>query len=881
MKRLLLLTISSFFIITSAFAQQTVSGRVTDDKGSPVEGISVTVKGTKTGTTTDKNGDYTIRVSGANAVLIFSGVGFNDKEVGANNAANVSLESSAITLTGVEMVGTRSLKRSSTETPVPVDIIPIAKVVNQLGYVEINSILHYLAPSFNANRQSGADGADHIDPATLRGMGPDQTLVLINGKRRHQSSLVNLYGTRGRGNTGTDLNAIPAAAIERIEILRDGASAQYGSDAIAGVVNIILKQSVNELAVDVSAGTNMTGYGSSLKTNGQKVLDNRTDGLTYNASLNYGFKLKDKGFLNLTGDYNHKDKTFRPNYEPLFPDNYRQKFGNGSYDNYRAYFNNMIHLGGNTEFYSFGGIHRHNGSAYAFTRDPGSERNVLSIYPDGFNPIIQSEITDKSISFGVRSKFCGWNADFNGTTGSNRFEYNVDHTLNASLEGNSPTHFNAGGFQLSSSTMGANITKNFETVASGLNLAFGSEFRYEQYLIFAGETASWKQYLDGNGNPIVFAINGPGDTTFRPGGSQGFPGFQPKDVVKANRKNFAAYADAEIDITKSILLAGAVRVENYSDFGWTDNYKLATKLKINNNLSLRGSWSTGFRAPSLPQIHFSSTFTNVVAGQIFDQVIAPNTSTLAKEVGIPQLKEETSNNFSMGFVAKIAKKFNLTVDAYQIKVKDRVVLTGLFDTNDDKIGSILQSLNVGAAQFFTNAVDTKTSGVDVIATYNTNLGQGKFSATLAGNFNRMKVLAVHTTDLLAGKEEIYFGVRERYFLLASAPDHKINLSFDYTVNRFNVLLRITRFSGVKLINFNFDEHNPDIYKPRHTVDLTLGYKINNNFNVAVGGVNILDTYPSIHDPGLSESGGMWDAVQMGFDGAFYFAKIGYRFKRSK
>lgn len=882
MKKLILLAGSLLFILTNVLAQQTVTGRVTDDKGNPVDGISVTVKGTVTGTTTDRNGNFSIRTSGPGAVLVFSGIGFNSKEVSVSGATvNVSLESAAVTLAGVATVGTRSLKRSATETPVPVDLIPISKVTNQLGMVEINSILHFVAPSFNANRQSGSDGADHIDPATLRGLGPDQTLVLINGKRRHQSSLVNLYGSRGRGNSGTDLNAIPAAAIERIEILRDGASAQYGSDAIAGVVNIILKQSVNEFTATTTAGTHMTGYGGNLDYNGQKVLDNQTDGFQYNANVNYGFKLKDNGFINVTGDFLNKDKTFRPNYEPIFPDNYRQKFGDGSYKNYRAFYNNQISLGGATQFYSFGGINRRDGSAYAFTRYPESERNVLSIYPDGFNPIITSEITDKSISFGVRSKLCGWSTDFNGTTGSNRFHYGVENTLNASLEGNSPTEFDAGGFQLSSSTLGANFTKELSGVGQGLNLAFGSEFRYEQYEIFAGETASWKQYLDENGNPKVYSINGPGDTTFRPGGSQGFPGYQPRDVVKARRKNFAAYADAELDITKNILIAGAVRVENYSDFGWTDNYKLATKLKINNNLSFRGSWSTGFRAPSLPQIHFSSTFTNVVAGQIFDQVIAPNTGTLAKAVGIPELKEETSNNFSVGFVARIAKKINLTVDAYQIKVEDRIVLTGLFDTNDDKIGSVLQSLNVGAAQFFTNAVDTKTRGLDVIATYSDNVGPGRLNATVAANFNSMKVLAVHTTPLLTGKEEIYFGVREKYFLLTSAPDHKINASIDYTINRFNAFVRVTRFSGLKLIDFNFDETAPDVYDDRHTLDITLGYKINSNFDIAIGGANVLDAYPSIQDPGLTETGGMWDAVQMGYGGAFYFAKIGYRFKRNK
>lgn len=880
MRKLLLFFSAILFLTTTALAQQTISGKVTDDKGNALAGVSVTVKGTSTGTTTDANGNYSIRVANNNATLVFSGVGMY-KEVSAANAANVALESSSVELSGVEMVGTRNLKRSSTETPVPVDIIPVAKVTNQLGLVEINSILHYIAPSFNANRQSGSDGADHIDPATLRGMGPDQTLVLINGKRRHQISLVNIYGSRGRGNTGTDLNSIPAAAIDRIEILRDGASAQYGSDAIAGVVNIILKSSVNEFTATATAGTQMTGYGSTLKYDGQKVLENQTDGFQYNANVNYGFALKDKGFFNITGDVLNKNKTYRPNYEPIFPDNYRQKFGDGSYMNYRAFYNSKINLGNNTEFYSFGGYNRRDGEAFAYTRYPESERNVLSIYPNGFNPLITSEITDKSISFGVRSKFCGWNADFNGTTGSNRFQYGVEETLNASLEGNSPTSFDAGGFQLSQSTLSANFTKGFDGVGAGLNLALGSEVRYEQYQIFAGETASWKQYLDGDGNPIVFAVNGPGDTTFRPGGSQGFPGYQPKDVVKASRKNFAAYADAEFDITKNILLAAAVRVENYSDFGWTDNYKLATKFKISNNFSLRGSWSTGFRAPSLPQIHFSSTFTNVQAGQIFDQVIAPNTSLLANLAGIPQLKEETSNNFSVGFVAKIAKKFNLTVDAYSIKVKDRIVLTGQFYTDDDQIGNILQDLNVGAAQFFTNAVDTKTTGVDIIGTYSSSLGLGKINATVAANLNRMKVLSVNTTPQLAGKEETYFGVRDRYFLLASAPDYKINLSVDYTINKFNVFARLTRFSGLKLIDFNFDETAPDIYDARHTLDLTFGYKINDKFDIAIGGANILDTYPSIQDPGLTETGGMWDAVQMGHGGAFLFAKMAYRFKCGK
>lgn len=870
--RKLLFVFLSLVLCTAALAQQqVVTGRVTDENGVGLEYISVREKGTRSGALTDKNGYYSLKVSN-NATLVFTGIGFSDKEVVVDGkTVDVSLSTNTLTLGGIEMVGTRSLKRSSTETPVPVDIIPVSKLINQQGYVELNSILHYLAPSFNANRQSGSDGADHIDPATLRGLGPDQTLVLVNGKRWHQSSLVNIYGTRGRGNSGTDMNAIPAASIERIEILRDGASAQYGSDAIAGVVNIILKSSVQELTLNGTAGQFMTGYGRTFLDG--TLMPKQSDGFQYNFNANYGFKLTDNGFFNITGDILHKNKTYRPNNDGLFPgSNYRNKFGDGSYTNYGVYYNNVINLGNQTEFYSFGGINQRNGDAYAFTRDAGSERNVTAIYPNGFDPRIQSDITDLSFAVGVRTKFGAWKADFAGITGSNRFEYDVHNTLNASLEAASPTEFEAGGFKLSQSTLSANFSRSFAKVASGLNLAMGTEFRTEQYRIFAGEVGSYKQY-----GPVVFAIDGT-DTTFRPGGSQGFPGFQPKDITKESRSNIGAYVDAELDASPSFMIAAAIRAENYSDFGWTVNYKLASRVKVSPQVNLRGSWSTGFRAPTLPQIHFSSTYTNVVAGQIFENVIAPNTSELAKAVGIPELKQETSNNFTAGFVARIGRRINLTVDGYWVRVKNRIVLTGLFDNTDDKIGHILQGLNVGAAQFFTNAVDTRTSGVDIIATYNTPLGKGRLNATMAANINDMEIDAVKTTKLLTGKENTYFGPRDRAFLLASAPDYKVGLSVDYSVNKFSVLLRNTLFSDIELVNFA-DEI--DFYKKKITTDLVFTYRATEGVTISLGGNNILDAYPSVQDPGLTESGGMWDAVQMGFSGAFFFAKIGWKIGMKK
>ncbi len=867
--RKLIICLTAILFCSTYSQAQTVSGKVLDRNNQPVEGASVKEKGTSNGTATDKDGNYSIKLNNPNAVLVFSGAGLSEREINAKGLTNadVTLSPNTISMGSVEMVGTRSLRRSATETPVPVDIIPVSKITNTLGQADLNQILQYVAPSFNSNRQSGADGADHIDPATLRGLGPDQTLVLVNGKRWHQSSLVNLFGSRGRGNTGTDLNTIPAAAIERIEILRDGAAAQYGSDAIAGVINVILKSTVQEGTATISVGEFITGRGKSLNSDKGKVLSNQSDGLTVNASVNYGFKLKNDGFINLTGDYLMKDKTFRPNFETLYPDNYRKKFGDGSLDNYSLFFNGGFPVKGKTSFYAFGGVGRRNGSAYAYTRDAGSARNVLSIYPNGFDPVIESIITDVALSFGIRSQCHGWNTDFNVNLGRNQFKYEVDKTLNASLVGASPTHFKAGGFQLSQNSIGFHANKGFSKILNGFNLALGTELRQDQYKLFAGELSSYKQY-----GPVVFDING-GDTTFRPGGSQGFPGFQPKDETNKARINWAGYADGELDITKSFMITGAVRAENYTDFGWTANFKFASRLKVSNAISLRGSISTGFRAPSLPQKHFSSTFTNVAAGKIYEIVIAPNSGSLAKAVGIPELKEETSVNASLGFTAKPIKNMSLTVDYYSVNIKDRIVLTGLFDQSDDVIGQTLTDLNVGAAQFFTNAVDTRTSGVDVIATYFHAIGRGKLTATVAGNFNKMKLDGITTTKELAGKEDIYYGRREQYFLLASAPKSKMSFGLDYKISMFSANLRFTNFGEVDIINFADEVQH---FRKKTTTDLSLSH-FAGKATITIGASNIFDVYPDHHDAANTETGGMWEAVQMGHGGSFFFAKVGLRF----
>ena len=574
---------------TAAWGQTatTITGQIADPAGHPVIGATIVEKGTNNGTATDGSGRFTLRTRTATPRLIVSSLGYATQEVAAGDGLNITLAESTTTLDAVQVVGSRSQNRSVTDSPSPVDIIDVREVTAKTGQLDVNQLLQFVAPSFNSNRQTGADGADHVDPASLRGLGPDQTLVLVNGKRWHQSALVNLFGSRGRGNTGTDLNTIPAASIERIEILRDGASAQYGSDAIAGVINIVLKTSVNELTANANYGAYTAKY----------RFDNKTfDGGNFNANLNYGVGLGKGGFVNATLDYNQREHTQRANVPA--PDGIqRRQYGDPRARNMAAYLNSKLPINDNLYAYAFGGVNLRKGEAYAYTRFPTSDstyyqgndtitvsvrnpRSNAKLYPNGFDPIITSDLTDAHGAVGLRGNFGGFDVDLSEGFGSNRFHYGVTNTLNATLGAASPTTFDAGGFQLQQNVVNLNLSRSYKTVLQGLNLAIGSEYRREWYSLFAGEPGSYLKY--------------PGALNNRAGGSQGFPGFQPRNELKASRNNVGVYADAELDVTKAFLLAGAVRFENYSDFGSSVTGKLATRYKFSESFSLRGTVSSGF-----------------------------------------------------------------------------------------------------------------------------------------------------------------------------------------------------------------------------------------------------------------------------------------------
>jgi iron complex outermembrane receptor protein len=869
------------FLLNSAFlfAQKEVSGLVKDKTGNPLPGVNIIEKGTSNGVSTDFEGSFRIKVKDG-ATLVFSYVGFGtvEKTVSGDKLDIVLTESEGQILNDVVVVGSRNAKRTVVNSAVPIDVINVKDVTTQSGKIEINQLLQYVAPSFNANKQSGSDGADHVDPASLRGMGPDQTLVLINGKRRHQSSLINLFGTRGRGNTGTDLNAIPAASIKRIEILRDGASAQYGSDAIAGVINIVTNDNVNELTGSITYGVfnthakgdflpgtpNTEGFRLDKNGNGNSYgKDQDFDGGSVRVAANYGTAIGSKGgYVNITGEFLNKNKTLRPAYD------FRKGFGDAEMQGVNLFANLAIPISDKTEFYAFGGSNFRDTDAYAFTRNDG-ERVVESVYPGGYTPRITSKINDNSVAAGIRTETSGgWKFDLSNTFGKNKFQYEIKGTINASLEENSPLQFDAGGHSLLQNTTNFDISKNYGDVLSGLNIAFGTEFRVEKFEIFAGEEGSYTTY-DTNGQPITdpttqSAPIDPISGEPRPGSSQGFPGYSPANEVNKDRTNFSLYADAELDVTEALMFSGAVRFENYSDFGSTVNGKLASRLKITDHINARGSVSTGFRAPSLAQIYYNLRFTNFNASGATEVLLAPNDSPVTRAFGIDKLNEEKAVNASLGFTASFGD-FTATIDGYYIQVKDRIVLTGYFDASALNLG-------VSEAQFFANGVDTSTHGLDIVFSWKKQFDFGQFGATLVGNINDMKIDKVKNGAL---DEATFFGKREKAFLLASAPDNKFGLNLTYAKNKFDAGLAFTRFSKVVLVDYADED---DVYNPRLITDLTVGYQFTKSLKLTLGSNNLFNVYPTKQDEqGNTEAGGYWDAVQMGFSGAYYYARLGFNF----
>jgi iron complex outermembrane receptor protein len=753
----------------------------------------------------------------------------------------------------VSVVGSRRVSNASaTETPVPVDFIPMTKVAEQGGQFDLAQSLTYISPSFNSTRQTGADGADLIDSAALRGLGSDQTLVLVNGKRRHTTALVNLFGARNRGNTGTDMNAIPLLAIKDVQVLRDGAAAQYGSDAIAGVINVELKKSLGCESV-VGAGE----Y-------------SKHDGRNWLASAYCGVAVAD-GVLGITGEYYDRGRSNRA--EPGNP----RIIGDTQSKNKTVYLNGEFGAGPG-KLYITAGAQTRDASSAAWARggigsDDIPSRNSAAMYPDGFVPFINGDIDDRYGTIGYRTRFDEWNADFSQTYGYNRMRYTIAHTLNASIanldlakggKGISPNSFDAGGFSFRQLTTNADFSRFYSGILNGLNAAFGFEYRSENYQIYAGEPGS---YIDADG--VGFGGNA---------GSQGFPGFQPGDATDRNRHSTAAYADIETDVTDRFKVQTALRHERFSDFGSTTNFKLAGSFKLTGDVLLRGSASNGFRAPSLQQKYFSSTFTDFVNGRPLDVVLAPNGGSIANAAGIPQLKEEKSKNYTLGATWTPTQSTSLTADLYRIEIDNRIVLSGRFDAdNYPALGASLQALGVGQAQFFVNSVDTRTQGLDLTVSNKANVGPGKLNTFLALNFSKTDVTGVHAPASLKGFEDVLLSERERLFIEQGGPRHKATLDFDYTLGQLETDFRIVHFGPQTLGTFSGPPVPNAYYKAKTSADLSFTWAFSEKTKFTVGGTNIFNVHPTEQDANETDNGFKYESVQFGLNGAAYFARLSHKF----
>jgi len=935
---------------------QQVSGVVKDDSGA-LPGVSVIVKGTTTGTSTDFDGNYTVSANNGD-ILVFSYVGYDTQEVVVTgNQMNVTLNS-GVALDQVVLIGSRNPSRTVVDSPVPVDIIDISELTSAGPQVNLNQILNFVAPSFTSNTQTISDGTDHIDPASLRGLGPDQVLVLINGKRRHNSSLVNVNGTFGRGSVGTDLNAIPSGAIQRLEVLRDGAAAQYGSDAIAGVINIILRENVNELTLNMTTGANF-----SENANGQT---GGVDGETVNISANYGVALGDNGgFINFTGDFDYREDYSRMkewegnvfnlyntverfagddgyNIADLLDDDvsdviqygnaaglglsptatkadlqgilnadntsaelaargqkrtdYNMRVGQSQVRGGRFFANLSLPLDdAGTELYSFAGMSSRKGNSAGFYRLPNQSRTYTPAYNNGFLPEINSTISDQSFAVGIKGKINDWNVDLSNTYGKNAFLYTIGNTFNASLQNASPTTFDAGGFNFAQNTVNLDVSQFYDDILNGFNVAFGAEYRLESYEIESGEEASYAQYT-AEGQIINLASQQASQDFFgnsRPGGSQVFPGFSPKNELSRDRSSIAGYFDLEADFSETFLLSFATRFENYSDFGSTINFKLAGRLKASDNVNIRAALNTGFRAPSLHQLNFNSTST------IFDQNGDPqevgtfaNDSRAAQLLGIPQLKEETSRSISVGFTAKMPDaNLTVTVDGYIVGIDDRVVYTGQFKGpgTGTELDNLLSQANASAASFFANAIDTESKGLDIVITHKANLGtNARLKSDLSGTFSKTKqVGGINASKVLedAGLVGTYFPEDSRVYLEEAVPRTKVNLTNNLTAGKWNVFLRNVYFGEVTEATSNVDRQQ--VFGTKVVTDLSFGYKASESLTLTIGANNLLDVYPDraarvLPDGGTNRSGGRFDwsrrAQQFGVAGRFLFARLSFKLK---
>ncbi|WP_028101836.1 TonB-dependent receptor plug domain-containing protein [Pseudoduganella violaceinigra] len=766
----------------------------------------------------------------------------------------------------VVVLGSRATAKTALDTAAPVGLINM-KDMTSAGPLELGKLLQSLDPSFNFSSTTVSDGTDSIRPATLRSLGPDQLLVLVNGKRRHQQALVNVQQTIGRGSAGTDINAIPLSAIHHIEVLRDGAAAQYGSDAIAGVINIVLKSNVGETALSGQYGTTKEG-----------------DGDLYSGSVNRGWALGENGgFINVSLEARKRGETNRAGLDARTnPPRRTMRIGDGNAKDGYLWWNAALPIDNGSEFYAFGGLSKRKGDSSGFFRPKDDDRNVPSVYPEGFLPNIRTTIKDASFAFGYRRDLPNdWKADISINHGASEFDFHEKQTINISywyepkpgggIYADSPFEADTGKLKFNQTTINADVKGPIKLGGQEVFLATGFEYRQDNYQIVAGDPVSY-QYGRTN-NPAVVIKNQNGGTAAS--GTQGFPGYTPATAVDEGRHNIALFLDGEYHPVKELLLAGAVRYEKYSDFGSTVTGKFSTRWDPIKEFGLRASVSSGFRAPGVQQKFYSSVSTNLNgAGQLTETLTAREGSAVTTALGIKPLKEETSRNASVGMVLRPAKNMSLTADVYQIKIKDRIVFSSEIspEAGGGPIANVLNPLGVGQAQFFTNAVDTKTRGLDIVADHTTKFESSTLVLSGQLGFNKTEVTKRHSPSSLLTGDQLFSQAQVTLIEHGQPRKHHV-VAADYTFGPWNVNARANYYGEVSGEGFG----------PLHTweakwlLDTSVRYNFSKKTSVSFGVNNLFDTYPSewTNGGGLANIGFKycWETCPFGMNGRSMYVKF--------
>ena len=776
----------------------------------------------------------------------------------------------------VVVLGSRTQAKSALDTAVPVGLVNL-KDMQSTGMQELGKVLQDLDPSFNFSTTFISDGTDIIRPATLRGLGPDQLLVLINGKRRHQQALVNVQQTIGRGSAGTDINAIPLAAIQSIEVLRDGAAAQSGSDAIAGVINIILKKGADLGQLSANIGTTSEG-----------------DGDTYSGSVHKGFALgSDGGYLNLTLEARKRNETNRagPDSLRVNPPRVTQRIGDSNAKDVYLWANAALPTANGGEVYAFGGASKRTGDAAGFFRSAGDARNVPEVYPNGFLPNILTTVKDASFAVGYRHDLGrDWSADLSVNHGRSELGFHERNSINVSYwyEDNrreSPREADTGTLKFNQTTLNLDFKGPVAVLGAPLFVATGFEYRRDAYQIEAGEPVSY-QYGRTN-NPAIVIRDATGGIAAS--GIQGFPGYTPSTEVDDGRHNIAFYLDLERKFGEQLTVAGALRHERYSDFGNTTTGKLSARYDPSPTVGIRGSASTGFRAPGVQQKFYSSVSTNLnAAGVLTETLTAREDSAVTRAFGIAPLKEETSQNASIGLVLRPTKNFSVTADLHRTNIDDRIVFSSNIAPEAGPcatpgacpIRAILEPLRFGQAQFFTNAIDTSTDGFD-LALHHTTRGPGS-TLVLSGQlgFNETKVKARNSQSPVLTGEQLFDDAQVTLIERGQPRQHHV-VAADYTTGPWNVTGRANYFGKVQ--GQGFTAPFVQTWEAKWIVDLTGRYTFSKALSVAAGINNLFDTYPTRWDteraapfPQLGFTH-CWETCPFGVNGRSMYARVDYNF----